>query len=98
MGSGEAIQDSPNERVVFDRKIIFNFGIIFFFVLLIPVIIYDYLSITITAQFGHIGLYENSGALSSWAAANSYFRLQSLWFYSVVTRKRMAGRGCTIMR
>lgn len=75
MGSGEAIQDSPNERVVFDRKIIFNFGIIFFFVLLIPVIIYDYLSITITAQFGHIGLYENSGALSSWAAANSYFPL-----------------------
>lgn len=73
--SGEAIQDSPNERVVFDRKIIFNFGIIFFFVLLIPVIIYDYLSITITAQFGHIGLYENSGALSTWAAANSYFPL-----------------------
>lgn len=72
---GESLYETPNEREIFDRKSIFNFGIIFFFVLLIPVIIYDYLSITITAQFGHIGLYENSGILSTWAAANSYFPL-----------------------
>lgn len=72
---GEALYETPNERKIFDRKLIFNFGIIFFFVLLIPVTIYDYLSITITAQFGHIGLYENSGVLSTWAAANSYFPL-----------------------
>lgn len=72
---GESLYETPNEREIFDRKLIFNFGIIFFFVLLIPVIIYDYLSITITAQFGHIGLYENSGILSTWAAANSYFPL-----------------------
>lgn len=75
IASGEAIQTSPNEKAIFDRKIIFNFGILFFFALLIPVIIYDYLSITITAQFGHVGLYENSGELSTWAAANSYFPL-----------------------
>jgi len=72
---GEALYDTLNERDIFERKLIFNFGISFFFILLIPVTIYDYLSITITAQFGHIGLYENSGVLSTWAAANSYFPL-----------------------
>ena len=72
---GEALYETPNERGIYGRKLIFNFGIIFFFVLLIPVIIYDYLSITITAQLGHAGLYENSGVLSTWAAANSYFPL-----------------------
>ena len=75
IAKGEALYEISNERKIFDRKLICNFGIIFFFVLLIPVTIYDYLIITITAQFGHIGLYENSGVLSTWAAANSYFPL-----------------------
>ncbi len=69
------IKESQEERHLFDRKIIMQFGLIFFCVLLIPVLIYDYLSITITAQFGHIGLYDNSAVLSTWAAANSYFPL-----------------------
>ena len=72
---GETLYETPKERRIFDRKLILNFGIIFFFVLLIPVFIYDYLSITITIQFGHSGLYENAGRLSTWAAANSYFPL-----------------------
>lgn len=58
-----------------ERKLIFKFGIVFFCIFLVPVLIYDYLSITITAQFGHDGLYDNAGALSTWAAANSYFPL-----------------------
>lgn len=68
-----AEQQSENNK--YDKKIILNFGTIFFFVLLIPVLIYDYKLITIEAQHGHAGLYENAGELSIWAAANSYFPL-----------------------
>jgi len=71
----EIIQEQENEKRIFDRKIVLYFGIVFFLVLLIPVLIYDYLSITITAEFGHSGLYDNAGVLSTWAAANSYFPL-----------------------
>lgn len=67
--------DFQSEKLLYNRKIIFRFGIIFFFILLIPVIIYDYLTITITAQYGHLGLYDYSSTLSTWASANSYFPL-----------------------
>ena len=71
----EPMIELQSEKDLFDRKIIFYFGIAFFFVLLIPVFIYDYLIITITAELGHGGLYDNAGMLSKWAAANSYFPL-----------------------
>ena len=67
--------DWHGEKMLYNRKIILSFGILFFCVLLIPVIIYDYLLITITAQYGHSGLYDNSAALATWAAADSYFPL-----------------------
>lgn len=73
--SNDIIKELQDDKQLFNRKVILQFGLIFFFVLLVPVLIYDYLSITITAQFGHIGLYDNSALLSRWAAANSYFPL-----------------------
>ncbi|MHC1714450.1 MAG: O-antigen polysaccharide polymerase Wzy [Acidaminococcaceae bacterium] len=51
---------------------LYRFACVFFFVLVMPVAIYDYMSITITMASGHIGLYEQSDALATWAAANSY--------------------------
>ena len=69
------IEEQKENKVLQDRKVILQFGLILFFILLIPVLVYDYLSITITAEFGHVGLYENSAVLSTWAAANSYFPL-----------------------
>lgn len=71
----EKLSEQFKERIKLEKKTIFQFGIIFFFVLLIPVVIYDYLSITITAEFGHSGLYDNADQLSVWAAANSYLPL-----------------------
>lgn len=67
--------DWQGEKLLYNRKIIFRFGIILFFILLIPVIVYDYLTVTITAQFGHSGLYDYTERLATWSAANSYFPL-----------------------
>lgn len=63
------------EEMEYDRQNVLKFGKLFFTILLIPVSIYDYLIVTISAVYGHLGLYENSAKLSTWAAANSYFPL-----------------------
>lgn len=68
-------ENQASDSGLLERETVFRFGIVLFLVLLVPVLVYDYLSVTLTAQFGHVGLYENSGMLAIWAAANSYFPL-----------------------
>jgi oligosaccharide repeat unit polymerase len=65
--------DNKKSKFDYDRKIVFTFGILFLLVLIVPVMIYDYLLISISTAYGHFGLYEYSDQLSVWAAANSYF-------------------------
>lgn len=67
--------ENINKKMSYDRQKVLTFGILFFLVLLVPVMIYDYLLVSISATYSHLGIYEFSEELSVWAAANSYFPL-----------------------
>ncbi len=58
-----------------DRKLVYKFGIVLFGILLIPVAIFDYLSISYASQAGYGGIYANADKLARWALFNSYFPL-----------------------
>ena len=58
-----------------DKELVLKFGVVFFLVLLIPILIYDISCIRITAESGYSGLYDNAESLSVLSAVDSYFPL-----------------------